>query len=359
MAKVPVEEVIRFSTDCFKALGVNAKAACQQADMLYQADRIGYFSHGLNRLEFYVNDVKNGACTPNKQPKVEKETVSMAWVNANNVFGSTASHFSMDLAIKKAKCSGVGWVCVKESNHYGIGGYWAMKAAKQGLMAFALSNSSPLLVPTRSKKAVLGTNPIAFVAPGCDDDYFYLDFATTAVSMGKIAFYARKGRKLPDGWALGPNGKMTNDPKEAMKARQLMPLGGTESSSGYKGYGLAAMVEVLCGITAGSKYGHHIRSWVLSNKSGGSANLGHAFIVMDPHQFAPGFKERVSECLSYWRNMEPADPKLPVIAPGDMEKLVGGKTDREGTITYIKRILEHSRKIAKDLKVKPLKEIPL
>ncbi|XP_013162670.1 PREDICTED: uncharacterized oxidoreductase YjmC-like [Papilio xuthus] len=359
MAKVCVDEVIRFTSDCFKALGVNAKAACQQADMLYQADRIGYYSHGLNRLEFYVNDVKTGACQPNNEIKVEKETTSTAWVNANNVFGSTAAHFCMGLAIEKAKKSGVGWVAAKGSNHFGIGGYWAMLAAKQGFVAFAFSNSSPLLAPTRSKKPALGTNPIAFVAPGCNDDYFYLDFATTAVSIGKVALYARKGLRLPDGWALGPDGKVTNDAQAAMKTRSLMPLGGSEQSSGYKGYGISAMVEVLCGITAGSKYGHHIRTWKITNTSSEAANLGQTFIVMDPNHFAPGFKERVSESLTYWRKMEPVNPKLPVIAPGDMERLVGEKTDREGTITYVKRIIEITKKLAKELNVKPLKELPI
>ncbi|XP_014364584.2 uncharacterized oxidoreductase YjmC [Papilio machaon] len=357
MAKVCVDEVIRFTSDCFKALGVNAKAACQQAEMLYQADRIGYYSHGLHRLEYYVNDIKTGACQPNNEPKVEKETTSTAWVNANNAFGSTAAHFCLDLAIEKAKNSGVGWVSAKGCNHYGIGGHWAMLAAKQGFVAFAFSNSSPLLAPTRSKKPALGTNPIAFVAPGCNNEYFYLDFATTAVSVGKVALYARKGLRLPDGWALGPDGKVTNDAQVAMKTRSLMPLGGTEQSSGYKGYGIAAMVEILCGMTAGSNYGHHIRSWSLSKKSSGPSNLGQTFIVMDPNQFAPGFKERVSESLNYWRKMEPVNPKLPVIAPGDMERIVGERTDREGTITYVKRILDVSKKIAKELNVEPIQEL--
>ncbi|KPJ01102.1 Malate/L-sulfolactate dehydrogenase [Papilio xuthus] len=144
-----------------------------------------------------------------------------------------------------------------------------------------------------------------------------------------------------------------------MKTRSLMPLGGSEQSSGYKGYGISAMVEVLCGITAGSKYGHHIRTWKITNTSSEAANLGQTFIVMDPNHFAPGFKERVSESLTYWRKMEPVNPKLPVIAPGDMERLVGEKTDREGTITYVKRIIEITKKLAKELKVKPLKELPI
>ncbi|XP_068620552.1 uncharacterized oxidoreductase YjmC-like [Battus philenor] len=358
MSKIATTEVQRFIIDCFRAVGVNCRAAQEQADMIYHADRIGYFSHGLNRLEFYLHDIETGACEPNNVPNVLKENATTAWVDANNVLGATASNLAMRMAIDKARMTGVGWVNVKGSNHNGIGGYWTMKAVKEGLVGIALSNSSPLLAPTRSKKPALGTNPIAFAAPGCEGENFNLDIATTAVSVGKVALYARKGLPLPDGWALGPDGKITNDAALAFKTRRLMPLGGGEESSGYKGYGLSAMVEILCGIAAGSCYGHHIRSWSLTSKSRTPANLGHCFIVMDPECFAPGFRGRLTECMRYWRQMEPVDPKKPVIVPGDVEKEIGDRTDCEGTITYVKRILENAEAIATRLKVKHMAVLP-
>ncbi|XP_045528379.1 uncharacterized oxidoreductase YjmC-like isoform X1 [Pieris brassicae] len=353
MGRVATREALRFMTDCLKAAGASAKAAEQQADLLLQADRMGHPSHGLNRLELYVNDILSGACKPNNEPKILKETPSTAWVDANNVLGATASHFGMDIAMKKAKETGVGWVTVKGSNHNGMAGYWGKKAADNCLIGMAYTNTSPLLAPTRSKKAALGTNPLAVVAPASDGESFYLDMATTAVAVGKIEMQMRKGEPLPGGWAQGPDGKDTNDASLAFNTGCLMPLGGGEHTSGHKGYGLAAMVELFCGILSGSNYGHHIRSWSHTGR-GGPANLGHCFVALDPECFAPGFSDRLTDCIQHWRNLEPTDPKSPVMAPGDKEKKAAKATDERGTVSYVKQQIESSAAMAERLKVTPM-----
>ncbi|XP_039759202.1 uncharacterized oxidoreductase YjmC-like [Pararge aegeria] len=352
MARVATSEALRFMTDCLKAVGASAKAAQQQAELLIEADRVGHPSHGLNRLEFYINDILTGNCKPNDQPRILKENASTAWVDANNVLGATASHFAMDIAIKKAKTTGVGWVTVKGSNHNGMAGYWAKKAANEGLIGMAFTNTSPLLAPTRSKKAALGTNPLSVVAPAADGETFYLDMATTAVAVGKIEMQMRKEEPIPTGWAQDPIGNQTNDAELAFKTGCLMPLGGGEETSGYKGYGLAAMVELFCGISSGAKYGHHIRSWTQQGE--GPANLGHCFIAVDPENFAPGFGDRLTDSIRHWRELEPADSSLPVLAPGDKEKKAAQLTDSLGTVSYVKQQLECSEALAKKLKVKPM-----
>ncbi|XP_068620221.1 uncharacterized oxidoreductase YjmC-like [Battus philenor] len=354
MGKVATADALRFMADCLKAVGAACKPAQQQAELLLQADRLGHPSHGLNRLEYYVNDILSGACLPNNQPKVLKESPSTAWVDANNVLGATSSHFAMDIAVNKAKETGVGWVSVKGSNHFGIAGWWAQKAADKGLIGMAFTNTSPLLAPTRSKQSALGTNPLAVVAPADNGETFYLDMATTAVAVGKIEMQLRKGEPIPNGWAQGPDGKETNDAALAFETQCLMPLGGGESTSGYKGFGLAAMVELFCGVLSGSFYGHHIRSW--SHKGdGGPANLGHCFVAIDPESFAPGFSTRLADCITHWRSLEPTDPNLPVLAPGDKEKNHAQKTDRDGTVTYLEQQLHTSAALAKKLKVNPMK----
>ncbi|XP_038211481.1 uncharacterized oxidoreductase YjmC-like isoform X2 [Zerene cesonia] len=357
MARVATREALRFMTDCLKAVGAASRAAQQQAELLIEADRVGHPSHGLNRLELYVNDIISGACMPNNEPKVLKETASTAWIDANNVLGATVSHFAMDIAVKKAKESGVGWVSVKGSNHNGMAGYWARKASEKGLIGMAFTNTSPLLAPTRSKKAALGTNPLSVVAPASAGETFYLDMATTAVAVGKIEMQMRKEEKLPNGWAQDPDGKETNDAHLAFKTGCLMPLGGGEQTSGYKGYGLAAMVELFCGILSGSNYGHHIRSWSHSG-DGGPANLGHCFVALDPECFAPGFGDRLTDCIHHWRELEPADPSSPVLAPGDKEKKHAELTDAKGTVSYVKQQIESSAALAKRLKVTPMKVEP-
>lgn len=353
MGKVATVEALRFMAECFKAVGTAAKAAQQQAELLIEADRMGHPSHGLNRLEYYVNDILSGACEPNNVPKILKENASTAWVDANNVLGATVSHFAMDLAINKAKQTGVGWVTVKGSNHNGMAGFWAKKAAEKGFIGMAFTNTSPLLAPTRSKQAALGTNPLSVVAPGSDGETFYLDMATTSVAVGKIEMQMRKGEKLPSGWAQGPDGKETQDAHLAYTTACLMPLGGKEETSGYKGYGLAAMVELFCGISSGSNYGHNIRSWSHSGE-GGPANLGHCFVAVDPENFAPGFGDRLTDCMQHWRELEPTDKNLPVLAPGDKEKKAAQITDSKGTVSYVKQQLESSEALAKKLVVRPM-----
>ncbi|KAH9635841.1 hypothetical protein HF086_002401 [Spodoptera exigua] len=196
MGRVRVAEAQRFMSDCLKAVGTASKAADLQAALLIQADKFGHPSHGLNRLEMYVNDILSGACKPNNQPKILKESQSTAWVDANNVLGATASQFAMDIAIKKAQETGVGWVSVKDdkqiyqiipgSNHNGMAGFWSQMAADKGLIGMAFTNTSPLLAPARSKQAALGTNPLSVVAPASKGESFYLDMATTAVAVGKV-----------------------------------------------------------------------------------------------------------------------------------------------------------------------------
>ncbi|CAB3242357.1 unnamed protein product [Arctia plantaginis] len=353
MARVVTEEACRFIVDCLHAAGANQEAAAQQAKLLIEAEKLGHPSHGMNRLEFYINDILSGACDPNSKPTILKETASTAWIDAKNVLGATSSHFAMDTAMTKARQTGVAWVVVKGANHFGIAGYWAQKAADQGLIGMSFSNTSPVCAPTRSKEAALGTNPFSCVAPGSSGESFYLDMATTAVALGKIEMQIRKGEPIPPGWAQGPDGNETRDAQLAFDTRCLYPLGGSELTSGYKGYGLGAMVELFCGILGGSKYGHYIRAW--SHESDGTpADLGHCFVAIDPNCFAPGFGDRLTDLVQHWRNLEPMDPNLPVLAPGDKEKLAAAKSDETGTISFVPQQIESCLALAKKLKVKPM-----
>lgn len=356
MVKVATAEACRFMVDCLRAVGANREAAEQQAHLLIQADKFGHPSHGMNRLELYINDIVTGACTPNNQPVILKETASTAWIDGKNVLGATASNFAMNTAIEKARNTGVGWVAVKGSNHNGMAGYWAQKAADAGMIGMAFTNTSPLMAPTRSKQAALGTNPISVVAPASDGESFYLDMATTAVAVGKIEMQCRKGEPIPAGWAQGADGNETLDAEEAYETKRLMPLGGGELTSGYKGFGLGAMVELFTGISAGSKYGHHVRGWSHSGH-GGPADLGHCFVAINPECFAPGFGDRLTDCIQHWRQLEPLDPKQPVLAPGDKEKKNASEADKSGTVSFVKQQIESSAALATRLKVKPMEII--
>ncbi|ROT81023.1 hypothetical protein C7M84_000228 [Penaeus vannamei] len=310
------------------------------ADLLVAADLRGHFTHGLNRLEMYVNDMVKKVCAGDATPVIIKESVSTALVDGKNGLGPVVGNFCMDLAIQKAKQTGVGWVCAKGSNHYGIAGWYAMTASKQGLMVESSLNSD----------CAIRTNPIALAAPGEKGDDFVLDMATSVVSGGKVEVACVKGEDVPAGWALDRDGAPTTNAERALDG-YLLPLGGDETHSGYKGFGLGMMVEIFCGILTGAPYGSNIRDWTRTDRP---ADLSQCFVAVDPSFFAPGFEGRMTDLMNHCRNMEPEAPQKPVLVAGDPERLHMRKVEQEGGITYHINQINNLWKLAKYLDVTPL-----
>ncbi|KAL5487347.1 hypothetical protein EMCRGX_G019936 [Ephydatia muelleri] len=329
---VAVKEVHAFIVRCMEAVGTPADHATALAKGLIAADSRGHYSHGLNRLEMYVNEVKSGQCDGKAKPEIVKQTVATAFVDGKNGIGFVVGNYCMELAIVKAKDAGIGWVTCTGSNHYGIAGQYAMQALDHGLLGMSFTNSSPLVVPTRAKQNILGTNPIAVAAPACsNEDSFVLDMATSTAALGKVEMERRKGNSIPSGWGVDSSGKESHDPSAVVGGGGLMPLGGSELTAGYKGYGLAMMVDVFCGILSGGPFAHHVRKW---QADASVANLGQTFVAVDPKAFAPGFEERMSAFSQEMRAMEPVDPNKPVLVAGDPERCNEERVKREGGIRY-------------------------
>ncbi|ETN62069.1 malate dehydrogenase [Anopheles darlingi] len=350
---VALEEARRFMVDCLVKSKTPLSHAQQQADLLAEADYRGHFSHGMNRLEMYINDLHKNACDGAAVPTILNETPATAWVDGNNGLGAVVGNFCMDLAIKKAKEVGVGWVCAKRSNHYGIAGWYTLRAMKAGCIGMSMTNTSPLASPTRSKEAALGTNPISVGAPAKDGDGFVLDMATTAVAVGKIEMQRRKNEPIPHGWAQGPDGHPTTDASVAFDTACLMPLGGSELTSGYKGYGLGAMVEMFCGVLAGANYATKIRKWTHAGADS-EADLGQCFVAINPACFAPGFEDRLSDMNGILRNMPTTDPTLPVLVAGDPERHHMEKVDKDGGLAYHVNQIKTCTELSERLGVKPI-----
>lgn len=329
-------EVRSFAQSCLIRAGATEEHAASLAELLVAADTRGHFSHGLNRLDMYVKEIESGICDGQAAPEVVQETPATAFVDGKNGIGPVVGTFCMDLAIKKAKTVGIAWVNCTGSNHYGIAGWYAIRAAENGLIGMSFTNTSPLQVPTRAKKPVLGTNPIAFAAPGRKGDHFVLDMATSTAALGKVEVCHRREIPIPNAWGVDSEGIETNNPSEVLNGGGLMPLGGSEQTAGYKGYGLAAMVEVLCGVLSGGPFAHHIRRWKSSKEI---ANLGQSFMAMNPDCFAPGFQDRLQTMMDELRNLEPSDPSKPVLVAGDPERLNCGKVDNKGVIPYPQQLI--------------------
>lgn len=344
-------EVQSFIERCMTAVGTKSHHAQSLAEVLVEGDHRGHYSHGLNRMDMYVKDIKDGICAKDGEPVVEKETVATALVEGKNLLGPVVGNFCMNLALNKAKEAGIGWVVAKGSNHYGIAGYYSMQALKENMIGMSFTNTSPLVVPTRGKECTLGTNPISVAAPASNGDSFVLDMATSAVALGKVELHDRRKEEIPIGWGLDIDGKMTSDPARVLDGGGLVPIGGSEATGGYKGYGLGMMVEVFCGILAGAEYSNRIRTWKNTTKV---ANLGQCFVAINPDSFALGFNDRMSDLLSIQRSLEPAEPGAPVLTAGDPERTNMNKCEALGGIPYHLNVVNHMNECAQKIGVTQL-----
>ncbi|PIK53690.1 hypothetical protein BSL78_09402 [Apostichopus japonicus] len=325
--KVPKEEVLRFCQSCMKVAGSSLSHGKQLAEVLMSADYRGHFSHGLNRLHVYVRDVQLNATCRDGAPEVLKETAATAWVDGKNLLGAVVGNYCMDLAIKKAKEAGIGWVVAKGSNHYGISGWYTLKALEHNLLGMSMTNSSPITVPNRAKKQVFGTNPISLSAPSSDGQSFVLDMATSTVSFGKDVV-ERKG--------------------------SLQPLGGPEITGGYKGTGIMAMIEILTAVLSGGAVAGNVRQWLSTAEE---ANLGQLFVAINPECFAMDFEGRLADFLGCLRDLEPSSPDLPVVVAGDLARQHMKQVDEDGAIPYPKNLLISLNELAANLGVEPLKVV--
>lgn len=322
---VSPREAMRFMKDCLVAAGATCKNAKLMAEPLICADCIGHFSHGMNHLDKYLNDLTEGLCDGKATPTILKETDATAWVDGCNGLGGVVANFCMELAIKKASAGGIGWVSCKGSNHFGIISMYPLRCLRHNLIGFACSNTSPFVTPVESEIKVLGTNPISIVAPGEDHDSFVFEAATTMTSAEKLE-------------------------KEKEDISRYNAAAEKENPYKPKTLGLSVMVEIFCGILAGSKYGPHIP---MSGKEKTVADLGHTFVALNPECFAPNFQHRLSDILNTIRNLK--DPKeTPVLVAGDLEKLAMNAVKCAGGIRYPPELLCKCDELAKKYCVQPL-----
>lgn len=290
-AWIPMEELEEFMNVCLQKVGIPKADADIISDVLIESDKRGIDSHGIGRLKpFYLDRIENGIIKPVTKIDVLKDDMAVAVLDANNGMGHVAGVKAMELAIEKAKTYGIGMVAVRNSNHYGIAGYYVTMATELGMIGVTGTNARPSIAPTFGVENMMGTNPLTFGIPTDEEFPFVLDAATSIAQRGKIEVYGRAGKQLPEGWVIGHDGKPLTDTEQVLKdlttgKAALAPLGGIgEETAGYKGYGYAAVVEIL---SAALQDGAWMKQLTGFDKDGKSIPypIGHFFIAIDPARF--------------------------------------------------------------------------
>ena len=298
--------------------GTPPDIASDVAEVLVASDLRGISSHGTARLAQYLKLLEAGVLDPAGRPVKEKGKPALSRFNANNGWGQHAARIATDDAIERAGELGAAISLVRNNNHYGIAGWYAMRMARQGLIGVSLTNAGAMVAPTRSRAPMLGTNPIAVAAPAGRFGMVVLDMATSTVPRGRLEVAERRGEPIPRGWAIGRDGAPALTPEAALDGA-LQPLGGEEDTGGYKGYGLALIVEMLTGVLGNATCGPHILGLF---STAGNSDLGQFFMALDPAAIDgdDGFESRLEALLDDLTSAPRIpDAPGPVLYPGQLE----------------------------------------
>lgn len=290
-----------FVVEVLQKFGVPKDDAVITSQNLVKADLRGIDSHGVARLKRYTDGLKNGVVKAHPNMKIARESPVTALLDGNFGLGQVVSHKAMNLAIEKAEKNSVGLVGVRNSNHFGIAGFYGLMALEHDLIGLVMTNARALVAPTFSRQNRIGTNPICVAVPTSGKG-FVLDMATSVVPSGKLEVAKRLHKKVPLNWGIDPKGDVTDDPDSISKGA-LLPLGGLgEILGGHKGYGLAVVVEILSAMLTGANWGITVGE----TQGPSPANVGHFFGAIDPEAFMPlsEFKSRMEQLIRSLKSAE-------------------------------------------------------
>jgi L-2-hydroxycarboxylate dehydrogenase (NAD+) len=275
------------------------------ADVTLDANLKGFSSHGLGRFPQYIKGLKAGTIKTDAEIEIEKETPAMALIDGNHKFGHVVAYKGMEIAIQKAKNTGIGMVGIHDSNHFGVAGYYSDMAVMEDMIGLVIANTEPAVAPIGGKEPILGTNPIAIGIPS-NKNYVSVDMATSASARGKLLEAIRKGQKIPENVALDVEGNPTTDPKAALKG-SILPFGA------HKGYALAFMIEILAGPLVKAAYGKGVKGTANHEEM---CTKGDLMMAIDISKFVDieKFKEDVDEFIAEIKGSGEG-----IFIPGDME----------------------------------------
>ncbi len=343
--RFPADLVLHFVEEVFLKLGVEAATAHLTARGIWLASLRGVDSHGIRLLPHYIAAVEGGRINPTPSYDYEQTTASTGRLDADHTFGHAAGIVAMRHAVELARAAGSGHVAVRNSTHCGMMAYYGLEACRQDMIGLAYTHSTPKLQSAGGVRPFFGANPICFAAPMLREEPFCFDSSSTTMSANEIRLFAEEGRTLPPHRAADAAGQETQDPT---RFEQLLPIGD------YKGFGIAFMVDILCGILTGMPGGDEISNMFADSLSE-RRFLGQFYgaLRIDAFQEPDRFKQRLQDLADRLRAEPRRDPEIPLQAPGDPEKAHEDDRSRNGIPI---RLVELSRleEIAQRLGLAPL-----
>ena len=344
-----------FTRNVFMKMGCNEHDSTIIAEVFLAAELRDHASHGMIRIKDYYELLRAKRINTDPHIKIVHESPSTAVVDGDNAVGMVAARRSMEIAIEKAKKAGTGWVATRNSNHFGIAGYYSMMALEHDMIGICLTNANPLVVPTFSVSRMMGTNPIAVAIPAMKQPPFVADFATTPIARGKLAIAEKKGEKVPFGFVQDKDGLPSDDPTILKSGGSMLTLGGDRIHGSHKGFCLSSIVDIFSAVFSGANFGPFVPPSVaylpVLNKKVGEGT-GHFFGAMriDAFQPAKEFKTKMDEWIETFRSAKPAKGQERVLIPGDPEREAEERNMRDG-INLVPAIREDLKEIAKILAI--------
>lgn len=351
----PADFLREFVVRVFASYGIPDEDARTAADVLIVSDLRGIDSHGVARLVTYCDMLDLKRINPRPQPSIVRETPSTATVDGDNGLGLVVGPWANRVAMSKAESAGSGWVSVRNTNHYGIAGWYVLEALKRDLIGWSMTNTTKLVAPLWGGERMLGTNPIAIAFPGLEEPPIVIDLATCAVAYGKIEIARRKQQPIPDGWAIDASGSVTHDPAGMIEGGALLPLGSDREHGGHKGYALAMMVDVLSAVLSGANWGPFTPPFALRQEIPARSvgkGIGHFFGAMRIDGFVEPeeFKRQIDDLIRTFRKTRPMPGTAGPLIPGDPEREAEARRRVDG-IPLVLPVVEDLRRVSQRTRV--------
>jgi ureidoglycolate dehydrogenase (NAD+) len=313
VVRVDATKLKAFCTDVLAAEGVPQDDAHIVADSLVEANLRGVDSHGVIRLSMYVERMQKGGNTRTTTLEEVQGSAGLTVLDAHNGLGQVASHQAMQLAIARAKETGLAAVGVRNSSHFGMAAYYSMMALEHDMIGLALSNTNVNMTTSTSAKPGVANNPWSAAIPAGQEQPVVIDMASSIVAAGKLMNAIAKGEKVPLGWGVDAEGQVTDDPAKIFYGGSLLPFGG------YKGYAIALLIDVLCGVLTGSGFGNDVTSPTKDRAK--PTRAGHFFLALDLKTVGEPaeFKQRMDRMIGDLHALTPAPGVDRVRVPGELE----------------------------------------